>query len=158
MNKENYRWVVTICHWQLQRKFNHIQFSFPLKNFTSVTYIYQVWIAILLLQVPKLEWEEKNVSAVWVLSVSKLLHVIRTAVSTEKYIWCMNCLYNDIIVETLQNINPQDFFCLKNIHRVPEGLLKRRCKTVDISDIPPLAKVTQVSIYRTFILQTLNSY
>lgn len=62
MNKENYRWTVTIQHWQLWLRPNHKQFSFPLTYFSSPTYIYQVWIALQLLQTQKREWEEKHTS------------------------------------------------------------------------------------------------
>jgi hypothetical protein len=50
MNKGNYNCMVRIHHWQLWHKSNYKRFSFPLMYYTSPMYIYQVWIAILLLQ------------------------------------------------------------------------------------------------------------
>jgi hypothetical protein len=77
------RWVVKIHQWQLWHKSSHKQYSFPLVYFTSPMYIYQVRMAILLLQMLQRESEQK-VPAVCVQSVTILLNMIRTDVCTGK--------------------------------------------------------------------------
>jgi hypothetical protein len=61
------------------------------------TYLYQVWIPILLLQTPKREWKA-NIPAVWVHSISKLLQWLELLLAQEnKFDACT--LYTKIMLK-----------------------------------------------------------
>jgi hypothetical protein len=65
MNKENYRWVVTIRHWKLWRKPNDTEFSFPLYILPPQHIIFRFELQSYCYR--RRKWIEKeNVSAVWV--------------------------------------------------------------------------------------------